>query len=513
MYGLRYSPTSVGMISMAKDPEKKKTRASKAKKIVLLVVLFLALAVVGTFAGVYYTYAQNYSERFFDGTVINGIDCSGLTVDEVESQLRAAAEDYAVTVKFRDGTTDTLDHTDLGYEYVSDGSVAALLTRQNPYEWVKRWFDKELVASDRHEVSVDTTYDEVKIRKSLYDLAPMLDENMEAPTDAYVSFTDGSFQVNPETEGSTIDRAKVLRAVLDAVAAHEDEVDVTKIPDVYRTPAVRADDPALNEKAAQLNSYISSSVTLHMPAGDQVLDGSTLINWLAVDEAGNYSFDEKLWNEKLGAYVDEMAKVISDFGTSFTFQGTGIGEVTVSEGDYYWELDVEAEKAQLAADLASAEPVARYPKFANEGFTYENGGLGYKYIEIDLSRQHLWFYIDGNVFFDTDIVSGNMTTKYWTPPGIFKVKLIKKDAILRGERLPNGSYEYETPVKYWMPFNYDIGMHDASWRGSFGGDIYIWDGSHGCVNLPLASAETIFNNIDYNTPVICYYSQYYEFRG
>ena len=39
-------------------------------------------------------------------------------------------------------------------------------------------------------------------------------------------------------------------------------------------------------------------------------------------------------------------------------------------------------------------------------------------------------------------------------------------------------------VTYWMPFNGGIGFHDATWRGCFGGQIYIWSGSHGCVNMP-----------------------------
>ena len=51
-------------------------------------------------------------------------------------------------------------------------------------------------------------------------------------------------------------------------------------------------------------------------------------------------------------------------------------------------------------------------------------------------------------------------------------------------------------MKYWMPFNGGIGLHDASWRSKFGGEIYKNSGSHGCVNLPRSVAETIYNNID-----------------
>ncbi len=56
-----------------------------------------------------------------------------------------------------------------------------------------------------------------------------------------------------------------------------------------------------------------------------------------------------------------------------------------------------------------------------------------------------------------------------------------------------------------MPFNGNIGMHDATWRGSFGGSIYKTNGSHGCINLPRAAAKTIYENIEKGMPVLCYH--------
>ena len=84
-----------------------------------------------------------------------------------------------------------------------------------------------------------------------------------------------------------------------------------------------------------------------------------------------------------------------------------------------------------------------------------------------------------------------------TPEGTYKLKYKDKDSVLVGEN-------YRSPVSFWMPFNGNIGMHDASWRYSFGGQIYMTNGSHGCVNLPYSLANDIFYNIDEGTPIICY---------
>ena len=66
-------------------------------------------------------------------------------------------------------------------------------------------------------------------------------------------------------------------------------------------------------------------------------------------------------------------------------------------------------------------------------------------------------------------------------------------------------YEYESFVKFWMPFNGGIGMHDASWRGSFGGDIYKYSGSHGCINMPPKKMPKFYNMIEIGTPVAVHY--------
>ena len=63
---------------------------------------------------------------------------------------------------------------------------------------------------------------------------------------------------------------------------------------------------------------------------------------------------------------------------------------------------------------------------------------------------------------------------------------------------------YASPVSYWMPFDGGIGLHDATWRYKFGGEIYKTNGSHGCVNMPLSTAKTIYENIESDTPIIVY---------
>ena len=83
----------------------------------------------------------------------------------------------------------------------------------------------------------------------------------------------------------------------------------------------------------------------------------------------------------------------------------------------------------------------------------------------------------GKLVLESDFVSGNLNRNNGSPDGVFKIVYRQKDATLVGEN-------YASNVNYFMPFAYNVGLHDASWRSTFGGEIYKTSGSHGCINLP-----------------------------
>ena len=133
-----------------------------------------------------------------------------------------------------------------------------------------------------------------------------------------------------------------------------------------------------------------------------------------------------------------------------------------------------------------------------------NGDIGTSYVEVDLTKQKVYLFINGDKYLDTDVVTGNASKKHGTPDGIYRIAYKDREATLKGLE-DDGKTEYESKVEYWMPFNGDIGFHDAPWRTEFGGGIYKTAGSHGCVNMPPASAETLFNNISAGFPVVVHY--------
>ena len=353
--------------------------------------------------------------------------------------------------------------------------------------------------------------------KQLLDSFPELQESgWTQPENARIEKQDSGFVIIPETPGTALNRDALVSAVEQALSGGRETLDLEQAQDVYAQPAVKQDNADLQAQLAQLNQITGASITYRLPGEEVTLDGSTTSGWLTQNADGTWTRDDAVWNQHVSDFVSQLAADHDTINRDRTFPATGIGNITVKGTGYYgYEIDEPAETAQLTQELDSGTVTTREPCRVQTEYAArdDNSGIGQNYVEVDLSRQHLWVYRDGAVAFETDVVSGTMNESYYTPEGVYKILDKKQNATLLGDAIPGKKdyYTYTQPVSYWMPFTYTgIGLHDASWRGAFGGTIYVSDGSHGCVNLPAAAAAQIFNLVEIQEPVVCYYSQPYS---
>ena len=178
---------------------------------------------------------------------------------------------------------------------------------------------------------------------------------------------------------------------------------------------------------------------------------------------------------------------------------TTLGDtVEVKGGDWGWWLN-QKESANKLIEYIDSDKYRFDGEFVWLQEAVSNGDKDYfNYVEIDLTNQHLYMYKDNELVGDWDIVSGNPNKGNNTPGGTYSLTYKDYEAVLRGPG-------YASPVTYWMPFNGGIGMHDATWQSKFGGTRYKTHGSHGCINMPLSGAKTVFENIDNSFAIICYW--------
>lgn len=391
-------------------PQKKKGKGGA----VIAVAAVAVIAVGGFFYGSKMFHYQNY---FFNGTTINGVDCSDMTAKEAETKIKEQAANYTLNVKFKDNDTKSVSGKDIDYTYAGDGSVESVLKKQNSFLWFLGNGGKE------KDSQVTMQYSQEKLDAVIDGFDEFQSADGEnAPASAYITFQNNEFEIVDAVMGEGMDLTLAKQCIENALINADTEVDLEKAG-VYDGTLVTADDETLNAQKDQLNELVRASITYSMPDGTtQVLDGNTMKDWLAVDADGNYSKDENQWNEKVKEYVANLAAAIDTDGKDHTFPATGIeGGVTISQEGYGWKVDQEQEIAKIAEEVDAHAADAREPQYAQREFaaSTENNGFGKTYVEVDASRQHIWLYKDGNLVVDGDCVTGLMEQSSYTKPGIY----------------------------------------------------------------------------------------------
>ena len=254
---------------------------------------------------------------------------------------------------------------------------------------------------------------------------------------------------------------------------------------------------AIGQKLATVNGM---SVTYQLPNNQaEVLDGLTIASWVNGSQGLTVSVDAA----KVADYVQGLRNKYDTPAGTQTWQSAD-GTMKSIQTNYGWHIDQTKETEALIANIQSLQSVTREPVYASRAVQTEMPQWGKTFVEIDISSQHVYFYQDGNCVWDSKCVTGTATDPdRATPTGVFALKYKQRDRVLRGRINPQtGKPSYESPVAYWMPFNGNIGLHDANWRSSFGGNIYLKSGSHGCINLPPKNAKTLYELITPGTVIV-----------
>lgn len=462
--------------------------ARERQRIHKMAFIRLTIAVCAAVA-VYLGYGMKYLKAFFPNTEIGGMDASGKTVEEFEQFLRTKADEYTLILDEADGRQERITGKQIGLHIEVNGDLEQILEEQKPYAWIFRIWKTETYPSE-----IKVTYDKNLLDAAIGRLECMDSDKQIPAVDAHISeYVSGeNYSIVPEKTGTQIAEEDFRAAVADAVMNLEETLSL-EASGCYKMPAISETDSSLTDMLRQMNVYADVNITYQFGEKQEVLTGERISSWMTATPDGEIAFDEG----KIREFVKELADTYNTAYTSRMFQTSYGSEVCVWQGHYGWMIDQEKETQGLMESLLSGESQSREPIYSQTAASHGVNDYGDTYVELNMTAQHLWLYKDGELVLESDFVSGNPAKGYETPTGIYPVTYKERNTRLKGKG-------YNVGVTYWMPFNKGIGLHDASWRTTFGGTIYKTGGSHGCVNLPPENAKIIYETIEQGTAVICY---------
>lgn len=370
------------------------------------------------------------------------------------------------------------------YKSIVESSFDELAIITDGTDEMNACFDYTL--SEEYTFSIKDVYKSIDIpRTILYDRDRFRDilnnwnESLSESKDAYVDF-DKEVVVN-EIYGDRVNTDAILLATDSAVNNSR----TVTLADYRIKPAITSD--MLQEHLQQYLDIKGWRVSYY--GMDNVL--------IVPDECIEITDDDILVTdtEFIDTYLKEVSSAFSTVGKEHSFKTHDGDLVTVKGGTLGNKVDTEKEKEilleMLSKNKSQENRVPIYSKVLSNLDTY---------IEVSLTEQHVWFYQNGGVVMESDCVSGTKDTKRATPTGFWYM-----DIVTPGKMLHPSGEESGTWVDRWMRFTPDgCGLHDAGWRGKFGGNIYTYNGSHGCVNLPKNFAFELYEYAYVGMPVIVY---------
>lgn len=477
-----------------KGRRKKRRRRKKGKtgKKVLLSMGIVTVLLTASYFGI----AMYFNSHFMFDTKINGVDFSLKDVSEVESYLKKQVADYTLTLEESDGSREIIKGADIDIEFTSGERLKQLAEGQQKLLWVKSLWEPTEIES-----KVGVKYNADKLNEVIDKLKCMDEDKQKASKNAYPAFKDGKFEVVPEVIGTKIDDEKFRAAVTKTIDGFISNVNLRE-EDCYILPKYTSESKEVIEAAEKMNSYLGAKITYDFGSKTEVVDSAVISEWIKINKKKmKVTFNE----DDVKEYIKKLAEKYDTKYKAKEFTTADGDTVKVEGGSYGWQINQDAEYEELTKDIKKAQVVTREPKYRSKAASHDGAGVGSTYAEVDLTDQHMYFIKNGKVVLETDIVTGNPNKGNATPQGVYTLSYKTLNATLRGEKKANGEYSYETPVKYWMPFNGGIGFHDATWQSSFGGDRYKSHGSHGCVNMPKEKAGKLYELISAGIPVVCHY--------
>lgn len=468
------------------EEEQKKKRGPKK--------LLIAASCIGLLAAAYLGVGIFFRSHFVPNSRVNGIDSFGKTAQQMADLLADREKAYHMVIKTADGATEqviTPDMVDLSSN-LQPGDMSRLLANQQAFLW-----PRYLLGDKLEQKTSGWKLNRDKLN-ALVDALPEVSRTDLVQTknaDLVYDQQQKSYLVQEEVYGNNIDTDRFKDALADAIVNLQEEI---SLADYAVQPTLKADDSRLKELIGKMNQIAQMKITLKIGGDQETVPQEKIISWIGIDENANMVVHD----EAIRAYVGELAGKYDTVGKNRSFRTSYGAVVNISSGDYGRKVDQEAEFNALKGNLTDGRDLTRDLNFSQKAAGGAGDDIGSSYVEVNLTAQHLFVYKDGKKVVDTAVTTGKPVNHHQTNVGIFRVKSHEANRTLRG-RNDDGS-SYASPVKYWMPFDGGIGLHDAPWKSNYGGKNYLTNGSHGCVNLPPSVAGSVFANVSVGMPVVVY---------
>ena len=343
----------------------KKTITKRTWKLLLGICIAAVLSIgIGLFAYIHMIDTKTLGRKIS----IYGLDVSKLTAEKAQQKINEAFHNKNIIFHEDGEDVYSVSMAQLGYSLEQDSLRNELETLQQ-----ERSQDFRLFASEK-----DYTIDYQIIKNENQEKTALAAENFDnkertESADAHIRYSKKKkkYILVKQVQGNQIDENRLLNYVEETLEKNfktkllASDVKINLGEEVYRQPDIE-ESGEMKQKVKKLNSllkkYRSTTVTYLFGEETQVLESDTISSWLQIKNSG-ISLDK----DAVADYISNMANKYNTIYVPRAFH-TSLGtDVTVSDNEYGYRIDQDAELTQLLEDLKSGENISREPVYSSSG--------------------------------------------------------------------------------------------------------------------------------------------------
>ena len=445
-------------------------------------VLWFSIPVAAILFLLFFTAVFYYRKGFGPGIFINSVYCTGKSIEEVNLELidLYGRDHFSVQDAFGRSYEIPLSSIQFNIDYTSQ--LNGIKKGQAPLFWVQY-----ILGSSHQEISPVISIDDYLLKEELEECGLLQDNKKDEVVEirreeGYVLYDGRKGVLNADMAFDLVKNSLLLgNTTVDVSSCYED---LPYTDEMLRTLALYN----------KISALADSKITYHMGDTLVTIGPETVSGWIELDEEGNPILCEK----SVEAFIDGLCEEYDTYKSTRTFLSTRGDIITIEGGTYGNKIDRNAEIEYLKQAILNHTKEVHIPAYEKIAYVRGKEDITDTYVEIDMTMQMLYYYEEGELLFESEVVTGHTGHRMGTPSGVNFVYDKQRNRVLRGPG-------YESPVKYWVPVAGSIGIHDASWRKKFGDEIYKTNGSHGCINVPSAVMEELYDMLEIGIPVIMFY--------
>lgn len=469
------------------EQTEKAEKSHKARYFLIILFFILVIYCGGIIA---------FSYVLFPQTIVNGVKAGLRTEKELYSYI-TLDESNEFTVFFQNGEVLELPLTTIKDTTVGTSKAKTLIEEQNEFFWPYEVFQKKEINTP---ISFDC--DKAKVKNVLTDYVKGIEEI--PPQNAYIYLDkDNNFQIMPEEIGTMINVEKTADNIVAKLQNGQLKLGANEV--IYVQPEITQNDQQLLSEFETLTGITERTITIDLKGVSETIHVGDFLDTKALMNQNEVFFQE----EKIDEYLHGLEDKYNTYETQREFVTSKKETIMVggnggdTDDTYGFIMDFDATKEVFIQALYDETTDKCTVVWYKEGDEHgEKSDIGDTYIEISLEDQTLWYYKEGKLVVETPVVTGMPTPSRSTPTGVFEVFSKSTDIRLQGTM---DGESWDNFVDFWLAITWtEVGIHNSPWRDSYGGDIYTYNGSHGCINVPYDAEKTLYENADIGTCVVIY---------